>query len=674
MADTKWTNLNGGDWHTAANWDNGVPDQTKRAIVDGASFNANGKSITLSALAECAGMDLSGSTQLFTIQSSVYELHLYGDYNGSTNCTFAMTGTAYVKSKATMTLTTNGQTSAWNRWYIDWVGITVTNGDDCNLGATNVYHVNGTLNTNDKAITTTLSHTFGAGTKTLNLGSSIFTVSSFNPTDTAFTMNAGTSTIVCNGNYFYGRGNVYYNVIFNGNKVGVNTGNGTFNDFTINGLAAISAELVIENGVIGTINGILTINGASSDKFKLLIRSNNIGIARTITVNGSIVATNCDFQDITLAGTASRDFSAQTDIGDAGGCSGITFPAAIDCYFKHTSGAASVSNVAKWVTTDGGSTQARVPLLQDRAWFTANSFTGASTVTMDCPRIGSVDMSAVTVAMGWTLGNAISCYGNYILGNYIIMSGNQILNLSGRGSFNFNSYGKAVFYFAINSPGANYINLSNITTSVNSGYSFEIINGTFDFNDFDFSGNAINITGASAISYLGNGFINLTRATTGSALNIGPTSTVYPEGSTIKFNPASGSNNITFMGGGKSFNRVIFSGAHTGNFIVTFSNTFAHLEVEPGRKLQVTAVTTQTVANFVANGKVASRITLSSTTTSPFNLVLSGTKYHQTHYLDVQNCNATPNKLYSRGGVDGGGNNGIRFRSFVKKPLFMQAG
>ena len=66
-ATTKWINANGGAWETAANWDNGVPTTLNNAVIDAASFAANGKVITIGALAQCAGLDMSLSDQTFTI-------------------------------------------------------------------------------------------------------------------------------------------------------------------------------------------------------------------------------------------------------------------------------------------------------------------------------------------------------------------------------------------------------------------------------------------------------------------------------------------------------------------------------------------------------------------------------------------------------------------------------
>ena len=187
-------------------------------------------------------------------------------------------------------------------------------------------------------------------------------------------------------------------------------------------------------------------------------------------------------------------------IGDCGGNLGITFPTAIDCFLKHTSGAMSVSNVAKWVTTDGGSTQARVPLPQDRAWGTVNSFTGASTLTMDCPRIGSIDLSAVTQAVTWALGNAISVYKSYRMGVNITQTGNYLISYLGDRSTN------GSVYLGSNHPNKFNIILSNTfnNITIDSGQKLYITSGTTQtYNSITANGygNQITISGVTAATY-----------------------------------------------------------------------------------------------------------------------------------------------------------------------------
>ena len=418
-----------------------------------------------------------------------------------------------------------------------------------------------------------------------------------------FTFNYNTSTIVLNNTQMGGisNSNTFYNLTING-----------LNDKTINGEYNIYGNNTIVNNLV--------IAGYNNTGTRVLIKSNTLGTPRTITCNGTTNITNCDFQDITLAGSANRDFSSQSDIGNCGGNTGITFPAALNLYIVHTSGAMSVSNAAKWKLADMTSA-GRVPLPQDSAFGVAGSFTGASTVTMDCPRIGSIDLSGVDRAVEWTLGNALSCYGHYVLGNNITPSGNFAITEMTRTAANVNLYGKTIYDLVINAFGGTVTFLSSFIFRL-----FTQTNGTIVMGSYLFESNLI--TALTAWTYTAG--------------------TVTPGTSTIKLNPISGSANITFAGGGKTFNIVQFSGSHTGNFDITGSNTFAQLIIDPGRKVRITGSTTQTIAPtgcLVAIGTPASRITL-STVTGTATFAYSGTGYHQMNDVDFSNLIFTANRFY----------------------------
>lgn len=76
--------------------------------------------------------------------------------------------------------------------------------------------------------------------------------------------------------------------------------------------------------------GNITINGNSTIN-RILIQSSVVGTQRTITNLGTVACTNVDFMDIKF--NTAVDFSAQTNIGDANGNSGITFPASVAQYY-----------------------------------------------------------------------------------------------------------------------------------------------------------------------------------------------------------------------------------------------------------------------------------------------------------------------------------------------------
>jgi hypothetical protein len=62
-----------------------------------------------------------------------------------------------------------------------------------------------------------------------------------------------------------------------------------------------------------------------------MLRSSTVGTTRTLTV-GTLSADDCDFRDITIAGTAAG--GSPTRAGDCGGNSGVTFPAPKTVYWN----------------------------------------------------------------------------------------------------------------------------------------------------------------------------------------------------------------------------------------------------------------------------------------------------------------------------------------------------
>ena len=110
---------------------------------------------------------------------------------------------------------------------------------------------------------------------------------------------------------------------------------------------ASAAAVMTLNGNLLNMNG-KTVSG-NSTVLRVIIRSNLLGTARTITVNGGTFA-NADFQDIPLS--PATDLSAITGgSGDAGGNSGITFTTAQTNYW--IGGAGNWNTATEWSTSSG---------------------------------------------------------------------------------------------------------------------------------------------------------------------------------------------------------------------------------------------------------------------------------------------------------------------------------
>ncbi len=628
------------------------PSSTVDAIIDA---NSGTGTITIAGTAaSCASFDASGlTTNAITISSSTVVFNCYGNLTEHASLlTWNLTGIAYMYQKGTGTIRTNGKAvHTWNKWYIDCVNTTdtVTNYDGF-TAIVPVYLSRGIWTTNNQTIVIDILRTDTVtGARTLNLGSSNFTGSIFCAAGTTFTLNAGTSTITAS-TYLRLPSTSYsiYNVVYNG--VGSSEGasgsveNFTCNNFTCNSIAAVK-YLPFSGNIV--VNGVLTINGNNSTNYRLLVASSVIGTARTITA-ASVVASYCDFRDIAMANAV--DLSAITGgSGNCGGNTGITFTTAATQYYKHTSGACTWKDATKWfLATNGGGGAGRVPLPQDSAIFDANSFSGSSTLTIDVPRKGSSDFSAVNQAVTTALANAVEIYGSLILGSNITPSGNFTRTLMGRGSYNLNLYDKTLYSINVNAINGTYTNKSNFTLTLSAATCFNLIIGTFDFNDYNYTGNGFQTTAGTL--FMGNGIYSCVK-NAGNIMSIAVATTFYAENSTIIANPALGSDILTFSGGGKTYNKVQFSGSHTGYFDIQGANTFAELIIDAGRKVRPVNGVTQTVGKLTAIGTQANPITITSPTAAVHTFALTaGSPDPQLDWVYLHYSTAPASKFYAGNG------------------------
>ncbi|MBV5344050.1 MAG: hypothetical protein JZU63_00150, partial [Rhodoferax sp.] len=162
-----------------------------------------------------------------------------------------------------------------------------------------------------------------------------------------------------------GGGQTFYDVSLTSTAVSTSSINqsNTFNSLSITAPASAGLRQV-SFGADQTITGTLTAAGATAIR-RVMLRSDTLGTTRTLTV-GTLSANDCDFRDITIAGTAAG--GSPTRAGNCGGNSGVTFPAAKTVYWN----LAGTQNWSAdgWATTSGGVPATNnFPLAQDTAVF-----------------------------------------------------------------------------------------------------------------------------------------------------------------------------------------------------------------------------------------------------------------------------------------------------------------
>ena len=442
-------------------------------------------------------------------------------------------------------------------------------------------------------------------------------------------------------------------------KINIQTGylselsGGTFTNLTVAG----GGILYLLGNI--TVSGTFLTQNADAANRAAIYGSPN-GTQRTITLNGTFTKANLDLRDIVGAGTASWDLSAITGFsGDCGGNSGITFTSASTIYFK-TAVSTSWSDASKWVTTSGGSTLARIPLVQDTAIFDANSVTAASvTITLDANRIGNMDFTGVlntpTLAFAY---NIREIYGYMILvsGMNWTHTAGQSVTLCSRGTKSINAGGKTCSLALVIDCYSGW-NAIDAATTISSTGSITLTSGTFGISvytltmlgPFTATGGTLDGAAGSVIS------------SSGAAITIG-------SGVTISRSPAitftgALTANATFDGGGKTY--YAFTNSTTGAYSVNIvgSNTFTTFTAGANSTTKFTAGTTTTATTWTISGTAGNLRTLGSITAAQHTLAKAGGGTVTANYVSVSYSNATPSATFYdvTGGVNGGNNTGWIF-------------
>jgi hypothetical protein len=436
-------------------------------------------------------------------------------------------------------------------------------------------------------------------------------------------------------------------------------------------------------------SGNLALNG-NSRLNQLLVCSNVIGTPCTITCNGTVTVTNCDFKDMVGAGTASWDFSAQTDIGGGTaltGCSGITFPAPVPQYWYKASGAANNwSTVGNWYLGTGGSGGAgRIPLIQDKAIMDDLSF-GATgmTLTQDMPRVpdftflGVDGVHPVANVPTLTPSTVCSVYGGMALHTattgMVLTASTPTYTFEGRGSYGLtsagNTFGKQL---NLNAP------LGSITIQdALIAFAVYVNNGTFDFNDQTVTATYQIVIAATGSLILGTGLVTIPLTAADSAWNCHVSASLDATGSTIKLTGSS-ANTKKFEGGGKVYNNLHFSpGSGTGKFNITGSNSFVQLKDDgtEAHSIKFTKSTTTTIATWNVSGSAGKLKTLDTVDgAGTFTLHLTGAGPVVADYLSISRStvDASPEWYAGSHSVDVTGNTNWIFADPVSfKPYFVR--
>jgi hypothetical protein len=621
---TVYWNLAGAQNWSANGWSDtstGAPNTNFFPLAqDTATFTNAGSvtgTITMDAAVPYTGtVDMSGRTSAMTLGGST-GYAVYGNWVLGSGVTQSYSNILSFSGRNTQTITSAGKTLS-GAITVDSYGGTVELADALNIVANVLTITNGTFDTKNYNVTAGSFEAFSGSIKTITLGSSTVSLSAnLGVYQTGVvTFNAGTSTINVSQTTtsFYGGGLTLYNVNFTSTSSGTISflaagGSQTFANMTVTAPSTAGLRLLSLSGN-QTITGTLTVAGATAVR-RIFLRSDTIGTTRTLTV-GTLSATDCDFRDITIAGTAAG--SSPTRAGDCGGNTGITFPAAKTVYWN-LAGAQNWSATA-WAPSSGGSPALNnFPLAQDTAVFdeAAGSVTGTITINAAW-NIGTFDASLRTSAMTLTTStNAPVVYGDWKFGTGVTSSSTTgTITFAGRGTENITSNGISFGCPITIDCATGTVQLADALT-INSARTLTLTSGTFDAVTYNVTTGSITAaSSARVILKMGSG--TWTLSGTGLVWQIDTTPIFFKGTANIVLSDTSASAR-TFNGGGVSYNKLTIGGA-TGTSTLTISGNNQFTELASTKTVAHTialGTTTQTFGAWTVTGTVGNVVTVTGT-------------------------------------------------------------
>lgn len=610
MADRYWVG-GSGTWDTTSttNWSTtsgGAGGASVPTASDNVLFDQNTTyTVTLTGALACLSLNVSQGTVTFN-NGSGPTLAVSGSFTINTGTVWNSNGAITFNATTSQTITTNGVTLNPTLTF-NGAGGTWTLGSALTCGG--IVLTDGTFSTSASNYNLTGNITISANsnTKVLSLNASTVTAGFANNSTGGFTLNEGTSNLVLTNRSITGTPETFYNLsVTNSGSMSTGLVNGT----VVNGSTFNNGTFTQNDGRTGviTLTGNPTFNGtltttSTNPWDRVLFCSDFPGTTRTITATTRSL-TDADFQDITAGGGTAW---TGTRLGDGGGNSNITFPAAKNVYY--VAAVAGVFASANWATTSGGATSsANYPLLHDTAYFDNNSGTGTfytygPGINLNGTCIGNLTFANRTTAINWdpnaTNQTGSAWFGDITVSSAVTLTGSgygiavrprstNVLNATAGGNLNNNAgivlmapadgsrklsitsniSVHVIFHtcgtlslnsYTLTIP--NYYSSSNSNTrTVDFGTGKIVLSGTGTVWD---SGNATNLTisGTPVVDVTGTG------ATARTVSSGSPT-----EENTIDFNFKAGTYTLTISGRYKNLDFTGFAGSFSNSGTSIYGN------------------------------------------------------------------------------------------------------
>jgi hypothetical protein len=572
-----------------------------------------------SAIPYAGTVDMSARTSALTLSLGAAQA-IYGNWTFGSGITISGAQTLTFSGRNTQVITSAGKTFSGGIT-VDSYGGTIELADALNIGSNTLTVTNGTFDTKGYNVTAGDLQSSNSNVREIKLGASTVTLSGISTvsfiTSTNLTFDAGTSSIVCTSATptFNGGNQTFYDVSLTNTSSGTHTINGanTFNSLSITAPSSAGLRQIALGGD-QTITGTLTAAGASAVR-RVMLRSATVGTTRTLTV-GTLSADDCDFRDITIAGTAAG--GSPTRAGDCGGNSGVTFPAAKTVYRVGSS--TTWSGSSSWALTSGGAgSNDNFPLAQDTVVFD-NTATAATTTFDSSFNVGTLDMSAQTNALTLSSSsNTPNVYGDWIFGTGITSSSTSgTITFAGKSTQTITSNGVSFGCPVTIDCGTSTVQLAD-AIELGSTRAMRLTSGTFDAVTYNVTAGLFAFPNTGVVLRLGSG--TWTAAGTGTvwdATGLGSALSAFYKGTADILLSNTTTSARTFNGGILSYNKLTIGGATgTSTLTITGNNSFTELaSTKTVAHTIALGTTTQTFGKWSVTGTSGNVVTLTGTGTS----------------------------------------------------------
>jgi hypothetical protein len=572
---------------------------------------------------------------------------VYGNWTNGSGVTLTGSSDLTFSGRNTQTITSAGRAFV-NFIWIDTFGGSVELADACTISG-GFTLVNGTLDCKAFSVAGGNFSSSGTNPRGLNIASSTATISPniSNPTNLTFNSANSIVLVTANNPNFTSTGLQFNNVSFTSTIASVSTltgSNNTFNNLSFTAPSTGAGFREVRLSGDHTVTGTLTVQGSLATR-RLFLRSDTLGTPRTLSV-GTLVATDCDFRDITIAGAAAG--SSQTRAGNCGGNSGITFPAPKTVYWN-LAGSQNWSATG-WAASSGGTPAVNnFPLAQDTAVF--DNAGAAGTVSIELGwNVGSFNASARTTAMTLSIGpggETISAYGNWLFGTGITnTSTSGILIFSGRGTTTITNNGVTFGHNVTVNCITGTVQLADALT-LGSVRSLSLTTGTFDAVTYNVTTGRFVENGGTKTLKMGSG--TWTLSGTGNVWDVFASTLTFDKGTSNIVLSDNSTNARSFLGANLAYNKLTIGGnTSTSTTTITGNNTFAELASTKTVAHTINfGNTTQTFGAWTVTGTAGNVVTLSGTAVAN---VLAGAATSGIDYLAMGStgfATTSPGEFYA---------------------------